>query len=374
MRDLASSNTVLVSVNATGSGTGSGYSINPSIAPDGRFVVFESTAAGLVTNDFNTTSDVFLRDLVSGTTTLISVGRNGSAAGSSQNAAISDTGRYVAFESTSANLAAGDGDTVNDIFLRDLQTGTTRLVSARSDFNVSSNAPSRPVISRDGRFVAFQAGVAPLNSVVTIGQIYLGDATSASNFLVSVSLDGVTPAVGVSHSPVISGDNRYITFLSNATNLVAGVTNGTFQVYQRDLVAGVTTLVSVNSAGNGNNLDCSGLAASSDGRFVAFESRDDSLVTGDRNYGYDVFLRNLTSNTTELISSAAVGLPSATPLGLSSLVPGALSAEGRYVVFSSVAPNLVPNDANATSDVFVRDLWNGTNALISVSTNGTSVA
>jgi hypothetical protein len=338
---------------------------------NGRFVVFESTAAGLVTNDFNTTSDVFLRDLVAGNTTLISVGVNGNAAGSSQNAMISDDGRYVAFESTASSLVAGDGDMLYDIFLRDLQTRTTKLASVRSDFNVSINAPNRPVISRDGRLVAFQTGAAPFSLVTTIGQVYVWDAQFGSNVLVSVSLGGMTPAAGVSHSPVISGDNRYVTFQSNATNLVAGATNGTFQVYQRDRVASATTLVSVNRAGNGNNLDCSAVATSDNGRFVAFESRDDNLGADDRNHAYDVFLRNLTNNTTALISSSGVGLASATSRGLSSLVPGALSADGRYAVFSSAAPNLVPNDANATSDVFVRDLWNGTNALVSVGTNGT---
>jgi len=370
--DLAGGSTALVSVNAAGDGTSPGYSINPSITPDGRFVVFQSTAAGLVTNDFNTTSDVFLRDLVAGTTTLISAGVNGNAAGSSQNASVSDNGRYAAFESTSGNLVAGDSDTLNDIFVRDLMTGTTRLASARSEFNVSSNAPSGPVLSRDGRFVAFQTGAAPPTSVVLNGQIYLWDAQSGTNLLVSAGLDGLTPAAGVSHSPLISGDNRSITFLSNATNLVAGATNGTFQVYQHDLVSGVTTLLSVSSLGNASNLDCFSASASDDARVVAFDSRADNLSADDGNYAGDVFVRNLLNDSIELISSAAAGLASATPLGLSSVVPGALSADGRFVVFSSAAPNLLPNDANATHDVFVRDLWNGTNALVSVNTNGAS--
>lgn len=374
VRDLVNSNTVLVSVNTSGNGSSAGYAINPSITPDGRFVVFESTAANLVTNDFNTKSDIFLRDLVAGTTTLISAGTNGNAAGTSQNAVISDDGRYIAFESTVNTLVAGDSDGLNDIFLRDVQTGTTTLISPLADFNTASSTPSRPVISHDGRLVAFETGVPPFSSlsVSTNCQIYLWDAQTVSNVLISVGLDGVSQAAGVSYSPVISADDRYISFLSNATNLVAGTTNGMFQVYQRDLVTGLTTLVSANREGNGNNLDCSSISVSDDGRSVAFDTLDGDLVADDNNYSFDVFVRNLDDNITELISPAAQGVPSATPPGMSILLPGCLSADGRYAVFTTLAPNLAPNDTNGTSDVFVRDLWNGTNSLVSVNANGSS--
>jgi WD40 repeat protein len=372
VRDLANSNTVLVSANTDGTGTGSGYSINPSIAPDGRFVVFESTTRSLV-NDLNATSDIYLRDLTTDTTSLISVNTADNAAGSSQNAVISDDGRYVAFQSAANNLVAGDTDGVNDIFLRDLQTGTNILVSPAANFNVSTNAPTRPVISRTGQLVAFQTGSPPtgLFGTLTIGQIHVWDVQAGSNMLVSVSLDGTTPAAGVSHSPIISADSRFITFLSNATNLVANAANRQFQIYQRDLVAGVTTLVSVNPDGNGNNLDCSSPSASDDGRLVAFDSIDGGLVPGDLNDAYDVFVRDLATSSPELVSQAVTNLQSATPRGLSSVVPGCVTGDGRYVVFTTLANRLTANDTNRSYDVFVRDLWNGTNAPVSVSTNGT---
>lgn len=373
-RDLVSGNTVLVSAAVSGSGAGAGSSFNPLIAPDGRFVVFESTAADLATNDFNTRNDIYLRDLVSGSTTLISVGNSGSAVGNAQNAVMSDDGRYVAFESVVGTVVAGDGDAnLNDVFLRDVQSGTTTLISPLADFNVSTNVPNRPVISPDGRLVAFQTGGA-LNASVpaTVGQIYAWDAPSGSNLLVSASLDGFSPAGGLSRHPVISADNRFITFISNATNLVANATNGSFQVYQRDLLSGVTTLVSVNRQGDGNNRDCLGLAASSDGRTIVFDSVEANFVPEDQNVAFDVFVRNISSNTTELISVAAPGFTSETPQGMSSSQPGSVSGDGRHVAFTSLAENLVGNDSNGRFDAFVRDLQSGTNVLVSVSTNGVS--
>lgn len=375
VRDLASNNTVLASINSTGNGTGSGYSINASITPDGRFVVFESTARSLVTNDLNNTSDIFLRDVPTGTTTLISVNTADNAAGSSQRAVISDDGRYVAFESAANNLVAGDTDALNDIFLRDLQSGTTTLISPLADFNASTNAPSRPVVSRDGRFGAFQTGVPAFSSsfaISTTSHIYVWDAQAGTNILVSVSLDGMGGGRGVSYGPVISADNRYITFLSNATNLAANATNGQFQVYQRDLAGGVTALVSTSRDGTGNNLDCSSAVASDNGRIIAFDSVDGHLAPDDLNDAYDVFLRNLASESTELISRAVTNLQSATPRGLSKMVPGCVSGDGRYVVFTTLADRLTTSDTNRACDVLVRDLWNGTNALVSVNTNGTS--
>jgi Tol biopolymer transport system component len=372
MRDLAGSNTVLVSVNATGSGSGAGYSINPSVTPDGRYVVFDSIAPDLVTHDFNNSSDVLVRDLIAHTTTLVSADANGMAAGGSRNAGISDDGRYVAFESTATNLVAGitDADALNDIFVRDMQTGVIRLGSVLGELNVPTNAPSRPVISHDGSLVVFQSGGGPPGATVSSGQLYAWYTNSDSNRLVSATLDGFSPASGVSHGPVISANNRFVTFLSNATNLVDGVTNGHFQVYQRDLAAGVTKLVSINPAGNGNNLDCSSVSAGDDGRIVAFDTIDGNLVSGDRNDAYDVFVRDLSVNSTELISQSISNLQSITPSGLSGIVPGAISADGRYVVFSTLADRLLPNDTNRAYDVLVRDLWNGTNALVSVGTNG----
>jgi Tol biopolymer transport system component len=143
-------------------------------------------------------------------------------------------------------------------------------------------------------------------------------------------------------------------------------------VYQRDLQTDALTLVSVNRDGNGNNLDCSSFNASGDGQLVAFASLDGNLVAGDLNNAYDVFVRNLADGTTELISQALPEPTPATPLAISSVQPGAISADGRYLAFTSLAANLVSNDSNATHDVFVRDLVNGTNVLVSVNTNGTS--
>ncbi len=204
----------------------------------------------------------------------------------------------------------------------------------------------------------------------TFGQVHLWDAQTDQVILVSVSLDGISPGAGVSYAPRLSPDCRFVTFLSNATNLLADVAKGTFQVYQRDLATGLTTLVSRNRDGGVPDVDCSNVSVSGDGQVVAFDGLADDLVDDDRNGACDVFVRRLGDGVTELISVVHPDLSSSTPSGLSLLSPGAVSADGRYAAFTSLASQLVPDDGNGTSDVFLCDLWNGTNVLVSVNTNG----
>jgi len=371
VRDLLLGTNVLASVNWAGTNTANGWSGSPAISPDGRYVVFESYAADLVTNDVGATLDIFLRDLALGQTTLVSVGTNNLAAGQCENPAMSAEGRYVAFESTARTLVGGSVQTLGSVYWRDVQAGVTKLVSGvGADPFFRTNSANSPVITTDGSQVAFTAGP---NGVKTLGfsrRIYVWDALPDAVRLVTVASDGVTPANGDSHSPEISDDHRYITFLSNATNLVANVTNGAYQVYQRDLVAGVTTLVSVTRDGRGHTSGDPAASTSADGRWVAFHSVDGNLVADDDNEAYDVFVRDLSAPSTELVSRAHPSAISTTPSGPSSVSPKPVSADNRFVVFTSPAGNLAAGDTNGTYDVFVRDRTARTNLLISVNTNG----
>ena len=182
---------------------------------------------------------------------------------------------------------------------------------------------------------------------------------------VSVATDG-TPGNEDSEKPDISGDGRYIAFHSDASNLVPNDTNDASDVFVRDTVSGETTRVSVSSDGEEGNTHSELPAISDDGRYVAFLSVADNLVPGDTNLMGDVFVHDIQTGETTRVSVASDGSESDV---LSYSV--ALSGDGRYVVFASSATNLVSEDTDLTSDVFVHDRQTGETTCVSVATDGT---
>ena len=192
-----------------------------------------------------------------------------------------------------------------------------------------------------------------------------GEARAQVTVRVSIDSAGLQ-ANQFSQFPELSADGRYVVFGSYATNLVAGDTNGVADVFVRDRVAGTTERVSVSSAGvqgNVNSLDSTSI--SPDGRFVAFGSIASTLVAGDTNGGYDVFLRDRQLGTTERVSVQTGG---AQALGGS--LAGWTSADGRHVAFRSSADNLVAGDTNFSEDVFVRDRVLGVTERVNVGPGG----
>ncbi|NMG21975.1 calcium-binding protein, partial [Brasilonema bromeliae SPC951] len=156
------SSLTLVSVADDGT-QGNNYSRKPTISADGRFVAFYSAANNLVAGDTNNSSDIFVRDLLTGTTTRVSVADDGTQGNNnSSNPAISADGRFVAFDSTASNLVAGDTNNTSDIFVRDLLTGTTTRVSVADDGTQGNGFSYTPAISADGRFVAFESSASNL--------------------------------------------------------------------------------------------------------------------------------------------------------------------------------------------------------------------
>jgi len=428
VRDLINETTTLVSLNRFGTGSGNGNSSGAALTPDGRFVAFESTAPDLVPNDTNLVSDVFLRDLQAGTTTLISVRSNGvySAAGASGRPAISANGNVIAFVSQARNLARGNNNTTNELYLRDLAAGTTRMIDisrpgafpgavnrtveifthALSDDGLrlaflarssntnavpdgvyfadlqnntnylvatnlyTGNTSGRPtfqgpVMSADGRMVAFEGR--PRDSSST-GGVYAWDSLTGVAELIStneINVGGLPGTFGL--APALSADGNKVAYLGYSTNDPPVPNNSRLQLFVRDRVAGTTSLVTVDPAGNpGSDAEFPSVSLGSDGRLIAFQSRDDQLVEGDRNLAGDVFVRDLEADTTTLVSQRAAPLPSLTGLGASVVAAGGLSADGRYVVFVSDADDLAAGDTNGLADVFVHDLTAGTNLLISI--------
>jgi len=353
-----------------------GASFGASLSADGSLVAFQSAATDLVPNDTNGVTDVFVRDRTNATTTRVSVASNGAQANNvGMGPAISGDGRYVAFSSQATNLDPSATSGFFEVYVRDLTTGNTSRVSRTPTGGEPDNSSFGPIsLSRDGRYVAFVSAATNLVSGGTGGssndQVYVYDTKADKTVLVSVTSGG---AVADGDQPRISADGRYVAF-SAVRALVPGDTNGVGDVYIRDRDADgngifdeagagktATTLVSValdgTSAGNANSTGRpleGPLALSADGRQVAFASNASNLVADDTNSKTDVFVRDLRAGKTARVSVASDGSQGNDRSG--GFATGlAISADGRRVAFASDASNLVAGDRNFTTDVFVHD-------------------
>ena len=400
-----------VSVDSSGA-QANGGSKRPAISDDGRFVAFVSDASNLVSGDTNNTEDIFVKDHQIGVTTRVSVRSNGAEAnGGSTSPAISADGRFVAFYSEASNLLNGDTNGFADIFVHDRQTGETKRVSVDLS-GAEANAPPPDdyavvSISGDGRFVAFYSDASNLVSGDTNGvsDIFVHDRQNGRTTRASVASNGAE-ANGGSRYPNLSGDGRYVTFASGATNLVAGDVNlSRSNVFVRDLQAGSTTRVSVNTSGaqadgGGTSPDISG-----DGRYVVFMSASGNLDPRADEYRYDelVYVHDHQTGQTTLASvysdgrimevglfdqptisrdgrylafsfyekgnnngilniwvrDLQTGTSNSVNYGNASSGGSSLSANGSIVAFSSSASNLVSGDTNGASDIFAREVAYG---------------
>ncbi|MEU7650005.1 RICIN domain-containing protein [Streptomyces huasconensis] len=328
------------------------WSDEPSISGDGRYVAFESVARALVNGDTNNQRDVFVRDRVAGTTQRVSVATNGTQSNNWSFApSVSADGRYVAFTSGASNLVAGDTNGADDVFVHDRQTRTTQRVSVAGG-GAQGNAESRtPSLSADGRHVAFTSAASNLVAGDTNGaeDVFVRDLGSGTTQRVSVTGAGAQGDRGSSW-PSLSADGRHVAFSSSAANLVSGDTNGRIDVYVRDRQAGTTQRVSVADNGTQGDGHSAGASVSADGRHVAFSSSATNLIARDANAVGDVFVHDRQTGKTQRVSTAYADGGD----GDHYSSEASLSADGRLTVFSSAASDLVPGDTNATYDVFAR--------------------
>lgn len=497
LRDRGNHTTTLISVNRHGTGGGNGHSTASGISTNGRYVLFESIADDLVPGDTNLNADVFVRDCQTETTWLASAALDGNAGnGWSEHAVMTPDGRYVAFVSQASNLVAGDTNGIPDVFVRDLQTQTTTLISVgamnanavmatpvitpdgrwvtffstarglvagvsnisrgeiylRDTVNQvthwpSSNAiagvraamlftsvpvPMCPVVSDDGRYVAFACGwtnngVAPpsgttpatvlfqfdaITAITTLitsngyppspygdevfgpemtpdGKtvvfaarvtngispncaVWAWDQTAGTNSIISVNQSGLVVSNRAALAPVVTPDGRYVTFVSDATNLVSNPVVEGWQVYQRDRLTGVTHLIDadLDAEGTTGQLQFDRIGVSTDGRWISYSAPDGALVAGDDNEAEDIFVRDTLGGTNELISlrDSTVTARTGDSLSLPGLV--VLSANGDRVAYVSHASDLVTGDTNRNADIFVWDRPGQSNQLVSIGTDG----
>lgn len=356
-----------------GSLAGDDYASRPVISGNGRFVAFASGADNLSDRDNNAVTNVFVRDLVTGLTELISVQSGASGAGAdaySSRPSISYDGRYVAFSSGADNLSDIDQPNTTDVFVRDRVAGTTMLVSR--NLTVAGNAASsRPAISADGSKIAFSSLASNLsdrdNDAVT--DVFVHDVASGATELVSRASDASGGAGGDLHSsrPSISATGRFVAFASGASNL-SDVDSAGWDVFVRDTQTGVTMLASRKTGGRkkdgaGGDDHSSRPSISDSGRYVAFSSLADNLSNRDNDRFSNVFVRDLKTRRTLLVSRQNPGAGAAGGNGASSRPD--ISPDGRYVAFASSANNLSKVDDDRFTNVFLRDLRTGRLSLVS---------
>jgi Tol biopolymer transport system component len=371
------------------------------LSGNGRFVVFTADDDGLPGTD--STRDVYVRDRMVGHTELVSKNSAGEPADGNSNdsVAISQNGRFAAFSVDADNLPGGI-DT-EDVYVRDLDSDKTVLVSRTSAEAVLDDASDQPSVSSGGRFVAFHSNADLLPGDDSVGNVYVRDRKNGITRLVSKNSAG-TPATGESSVPSISADGNKVSFQSRANNLPgpddqarvfvhnfqtattrlvsktssgdpldagsfpsAGAmsANGMFvvfesdatnppgddtvtDVYLHDLLTGMTRLMSKSSAGSPGDADSVGPSVSGNGRFVTFESDADNLGGGASGF-IDVFLHDRETGTTRLISRATSGAT-----GLEDSFYPTVSADGRFVAFSSRSDNFSTVDDNDVTNAFVR--------------------
>ena len=358
-----------------------------AISADGSYVAFASNSATFVTGDTNTNFDVFVRKTCltaaagcTPTTTRVSLAADGSELpGGGSTASISADGRYVAFGSIDTSI-----DHNAHIFIRDTCLGaaagctpTTLLGSRANDGSVPNYFDYSPRISKDGRYLAFGSRATNLvpGSANDYGDIYLRDtclgaspSCTPSTVRIDAAPDGSPSNNYGANIFDMSADGRYVAFLSNASNLVPNDNNNINDIFVRDTCAGATscipatTLVSVDSDGKPLTMmnTVGNPAISANGRYVVFSSSSE-LLPSSASINPDIFMRDTCAGATEPC------LPSTTKVSptYNGFLPDgssyypSVSADGRYVAFVSSSTNLVPNNALNTGGVYVRDTCAG---------------
>jgi Tol biopolymer transport system component len=364
------------------------YSLLGAVTPNGRYVLFLSSATNLVKGDSNGNQELYRRDTVTGKTVKVTWSADHGEASSSMVSGyngISANGRYVVFDSFANNLVAGDTNNTNDVFVRDMKTGVTKRVSVKG----GQGGGEQPSISADGRRVAFASGsteFVPRDTNET-KDIFVKDLKTNKFTRVSVSSKGEQsdhalppsnssgPATHFddrhSESPLISGDGNTVAFASYARNLVPKDTNAASDVFLHNLRSGKTTLASVKTDGSQASNSNRGygstpLSISADGRVVVMTGAQADLAgpTGQQ-HQFDTYVRNLRTHVTSRVNARADGKPTKREAGEAFVSP-----DGRYLAFASTEPNVKRGYTGTVRDIFIRDLK--TNKLKVVSVTGTS--
>jgi Tol biopolymer transport system component len=355
-----------------GGSADSSYGIMPTdVSADGRFVAFAKDGDGVVEGDSNGAIDLFVRDRSTGATEGIGVNEQGELVGAF-GGTVSDDGRFVAFVA-SDGILADDTNGFSDVFLRDREAGTTILVTRGAEGSAANGQPGVPQISGDGRFVAYESQASNLVAGDTneSGDVFLYDVQSGTTTLASAGRTGAS-ARGWSSGPSISADGRYVAFSSTAWDLHPTLNTFGGQVFLYDRITGAVSVVSVDEWGQPGSYGASFDASiSADGNLVAFSSLSSTLDPADRNDQADVFVHDRAAGTTRRVSLPRGAAVTGEESNGRSDEPQ-INGDGSIVTFRSDATNLVPDDANEASDAFAVTLPTGAIARLSSAVDGSA--
>jgi uncharacterized repeat protein (TIGR01451 family) len=415
----------LVSINATGDGAGNAPAGRFEISPDGTKIAFETRASNLGPTDTNNGLDIYLRDLTTGTTTLVTTNSSGTDSGNSSagGPAFSPDGTKLAFTSSATDLGPGDQDSESDLYVADLTSGQIHLVtpgpqdcgSAHSGEPAFSPDGSKLVYSRrywdmelyngseiyvhdlatgvdtrvtrhgggpgctdrssgyagfspDGTSLLFTSDAGDLGPVDTNGtsDVYTYDLVTGGINLISANSEATDSAGGESTSPTYSSDGQAIVFASTAGDLGPTDGNGSTDIYQRDLATNEVTVLSTDANGQAAGGGLGGAAVSPSGSMIAFMTTAHSFGVTDTNGVWDVYARDMTSGETTLVSANADGTDSG-----NSFSGGPQFLDDDTIVFGGLASDLGPPDAGIDSDVYLRELTAGRTTLLSANADRT---
>src|SRR5688572_3226330 len=338
--DRTTGATVLVTVAASGSASALG-GFAPSVSADGRFVAFASAGNDFVDGDTNGLTDIFLRDMNTGATKVVSAAQTGSPAGALANNAagkreISDDGRYVAFASSATSLVVTPNNGKSQVYVKDMATGVVTRASVDATGAAGDDSSSTPSLSGNGHAVAFVSLATNFSPLATshIGQIFVRDLELGTTTLESLTTAGGIVAGKASQAPSLSFDGRQVVFETTAQldprdkdGMMGGLTG--WDVYLRDRTLGATVFASYTT-NTSSGTDSRAPSISADGRWVGFHSMDDKFVGSDLNGMFDVFLYDRVTGSFSLASLNDAGQQAnAGSSGAS------VSSDGLFALFGS---------------------------------------
>ena len=375
--DRTNASLTLVSINLTGANGGNGDSLPAGLSTNGRYALFESSASDLVAGDTNGAADVFVRDLAAGTTIPVSVSTNGGLGdGASRSAVMTPDGRYVAFVSAADNLVPDDTNGIPDVFLRDLQLGTTMLVSVGAQPAYGSGSSEAPEVTPDGQYVAFFSTATNLvPGVSNHGDIYVRDVMAGTTVWASAYAHSALRLPSLSDSlsfgPTISADGQFVAYEAIAGKYFLqpaplSIGPGTGLILRYNVASGSTDTVGTNAAVPVSaTAEAHNPVMTPDGRFVAFVANTNGAPT------------TTTNSTCILVWDAQAGTSVLASGDLAGMVPTnsicdwpAITPNGQFVAFMSSATNLVTNSLAGGFHLYVRDLQAGVTTLVDTGTNG----
>ena len=351
-----------VGVTSAGVQPGAGTTVGTDVSRDGRYVMFTSDATNLVAGDTNNARDVFWHDNQTGATERVSVTNSGAQANiGGYDGKVSADGRYVAFSSDATNLVGSDTNGVTDVFVRDRVTATTKRVSVRASGLEGDDASRLDGMSPDGNLIVFSSDATNLIGLDEnfATDVFIRDRGASITTRVSVASDG-SEGDAESYGGSISDDGRYVAFISNAWNFDVNDSGTYADVFVRDQTGSTTTRVTGLAGGDETDDESYDAQISGNGGIIAFSTDATNLIDpADDNIATDVYATVRGSGTFERISVAADG---GDP-DLYSFLSG-ISDDGRFVLFQSGAHNLVTKPLTAVSNSFVRDRSSATTAFV----------